>query len=62
MMTTSSFVVANVKQLRAGGGFRILLPFFPNTMQCWRPNPAFLTVFTIGLILEGLRNFGEGGG
>jgi hypothetical protein len=27
MMTTNLFVTANVKQLRTGGGFRILLPF-----------------------------------
>ena len=27
-MTTNLFVVANVKQLRTGGSFRILLPFF----------------------------------
>ena len=27
-MTTNLFVVANVKQLRIGGSFRILLPFF----------------------------------
>jgi len=28
MMTTDLFVIANVKQLRTGGSFRILLPFF----------------------------------
>ena len=28
MMTTNLFVIANVKQLRADGSFRILLPFF----------------------------------
>ena len=28
MMTTNLFVIANVKQLRTGGSFRILLPFF----------------------------------
>jgi len=27
-MTTNLFVVTNVKQLRTGGSFRILLPFF----------------------------------
>jgi len=26
-MTTNLFVIANVKQLRTGGSFRILLPF-----------------------------------
>ena len=29
MMTTNLFFIANVKQLRTGGSFRILLPFFP---------------------------------
>ena len=28
MMTTNLFVIVNVKQLRTGGSFRILLPFF----------------------------------
>ena len=28
MVTTNLFVIANVKQLRTGGSFRILLPFF----------------------------------
>jgi len=28
MTTTNLFVIANVKQLRTGGSFRILLPFF----------------------------------
>jgi len=28
MMTNNLFVIANVKQLRTGGSFRILLPFF----------------------------------
>ena len=37
MMTTNLFDIANVKQLRTGGGFRILLPFFPNILGCWRP-------------------------
>ena len=29
MMTTNLFVIPNVIQLRTGGSFRILLPFFP---------------------------------
>jgi hypothetical protein len=34
------------------GSFRILLPFFPNILVCWRPKFSnFLTVFTIGLSL-----------
>jgi len=28
-MTINLFVIANVKQLRTDGSFRILLPFFP---------------------------------
>ena len=28
MMTTNLFVIVNVKQLRTGGSFRIILPFF----------------------------------
>ena len=31
MMITNLFVIANVKQLRTGGSFRILLPFFSRT-------------------------------
>ena len=30
MMTTNLFVIANVKQLRTGGSFRMLLPFSEN--------------------------------
>ena len=36
-MTTNLFVIANVKQLRTDGSFRILLPFVPNSLGCWRP-------------------------
>ena len=36
-MTTNLFVIANVKQLRTGGSFCILLSFFPNIFWCWRP-------------------------
>jgi len=31
MMTTNLFVITNVKQLRTGSSFRILLPFFPTS-------------------------------
>ena len=31
-MTTNLFVFANVKQLRTGGSFRILLPFFQTSL------------------------------
>jgi len=62
-MTTNLFVIANVKQLRTGGSFRILLPFSPNILGCWRPKFSnfFLTVIKIGLNLEGLRSFGGRG-
>ena len=33
MMTTNLFVIVNVKQLRTGGSFRILLPF---SLTSWR--------------------------
>ena len=35
-MATNLFVIANVKQLRTGGNFRILLPFF-YILVCWHP-------------------------
>jgi len=36
-MKTNLFVIANVKQLRTGGSFRILLPVFHTSWGCWRP-------------------------
>jgi len=36
-MTTNLFVIANAKQLRTDGSFRILLTFFLNILVCWRP-------------------------
>jgi len=36
-MTTNLFVIANVKQLRTDGSFRILLPFSLKIFGCWRP-------------------------
>jgi len=65
MMTTNLFVIANVKQLRTGGSFRILLPFFPNVLGCWRSKFSNFNSFhnrvEFGTILEGLRNLGGGG-
>jgi len=62
MMTTNLFVTANVKQLRTDGSFRILLPFFPNILGCWRPKfsnfYSFHNRVEFGTIFEGLRNFG----
>jgi len=64
MMTTSLFVIANVKQLRTGGSFRILLPFFRTSWGVGILNSAIFNSFhnrvEFGTILEGLRNF-EGG-
>jgi len=54
MMTTNLFVIANVKQLRTGGSFRILVPFFRTIFNSLHNRGEFDT------ILEGLRNFGGG--
>ena len=65
MMTTNLFVIANVKQLRTGGSFRILLPFFRTSWSVGVLNSAIFNSFhnrvEFGTILEGLRNFGGGG-
>jgi len=64
-MTTSLFVITNVKQLRTGGSFRILLPFFGTSWGVGVLNSAIFNIFhsrvEFGTILEGLRNFGGGG-
>ena len=61
-MTTNLFVIANVKQLRTGGSFRILLPFFRTSWDVGVLNLAIVNSFhnrvEFGTILEGLRNFG----
>jgi len=65
-MTTNLFVIANVKQLRTGGSFRILLPFFWTSWGFGILNSAIFNSFhsqvEFGTILEGLRNFGGWGG
>ena len=64
MMTTNLFVIANVKQLRTVGSFRILLPFFRTSWRAGVLNSAILKFSNrveFGTILEGLRNFGGGG-
>jgi len=65
-MTTNLFVIANVKQLRTGGSFRILLPFFRTSWCVGVLNSAVFNSFhnrvQFGTISEGLRNFGGGGG
>jgi len=65
-MTANSFVTANVKQLRTDGSVRILLPFFPTSWVVGVLNSAIFNSFhnrvQFGTILEGLQNFGGGGG
>jgi len=62
-MTTNLFVIANVKQLRTDGSFRILLPFFRAYWGVGVLNSAIFNIFhnrvEFGTILEGLRNFWE---
>jgi len=64
MMTTNLFAIANVKQLRTGGTFRILLPFFRTSSGVGVLNSAIFNSFhsrvEFGTILEGLRNFERG--
>jgi len=65
-MTTNLFVNTNVKRLRNGGSFRILLPFFGTSWGVGVLNSAIFNSFHIrvefGTILEGLPNFGGVGG
>jgi len=65
MMTTNLIVIANVKQLRTGGSFRILLPFCRTSWGVRVLNSAIFNSFhnlvEFGTILEVLRNFGGGG-
>jgi len=64
-MATNLFVIVNVKQLRTGGRFRILLPFFRTSWGVGVLNTVFFNSFhnrfEFHTILEGLRNFGGGG-
>jgi len=64
-MTTNLRVIANVKQLRTGGSFRILLPFFRTSSGIGVLNSAIFNSFhnrvEFGTILVGLRNFGGEG-
>jgi len=65
MMTTNLFVIANVKKLRTGGSFRILLPFFRISWGVGILNSAIFNIFCswveFGTIFEDLQNFGVGG-
>ena len=49
MMTTNLFVIVNVKQLRTGGGFRILLPFFRTS---WGVGVLNSAIFKLIMMLE----------
>ena len=63
MMTTNLFVIDNVKQLRTGGSFRILLPFFRTSWGVGVLNSTILNSFKIGLSLARFwRAFGISGG
>jgi len=45
MMTTNLFIIANVKQLRTGGSFRILMPFFRTSWDVGVLNSAMFNSF-----------------
>jgi len=66
MRTNNLFVIANVKQMRTDGSFRLLLLFFRTSWGVGVLNSAIFNTFhnrvEFGTILEGLRNFGGGGG
>ena len=65
-MTANLFVIANVKQLRTDGSFRILLPFCRKSWGVGVLNSSIFNSFhnrvEFDTILEGLQNFGGGGG
>ena len=64
MTTINLFVIANVYQLRTGGSFRILLPFFRTSLGVGVQNSAifnsYLSRVEFGTILEGLPKFERG--
>jgi len=64
-MTANLFVFANVKHLRTGGSFRILLPICRNCWVVGVQNSAIFNSFhnraDFGTILEGLLNSVVGG-
>ena len=67
MITTDLFINANVKQLRTGGNFRILLQFFSlhfggvGILNSENFNSFFTIGFSFARFWGGLRNFGIGG-
>ena len=64
-MTTNLFVIANVKQLRTGGSLKFYC-LFSEHLGGVVLNSVIINSFhnrvEFGTILEGLRNFGGGGG
>ena len=74
MMTTNVFFIVNVKQLRTGGSFRILLPFFLTSWGVGVLNSAIFKLIRMsewntkhfplnlqsGLTLSNFRDFGGG--
>ena len=62
MMPTNLSAIANVKQLRTGGSFRILLPFCQTPLGVSIRNSAIFNSFhnrvEFGTNLKGLPNFG----
>ena len=50
MVTTNLFVIANVKQLRTGGSFRILLPFFRTCFNSFHNRVEFGTILGGGAL------------
>ena len=74
MVTTNLFVIVIVKQLRTGGSFRILLPFFPTSWGVGVLNSAIFKLIRVlewntkhfplnlqtGLTLSNFRDVGGG--
>jgi len=60
-MKTNLFVIANIKQLRIDGSFKILLPFFRTSWGVGALNSLIFISFhnrvDFGTILEGVPNF-----
>jgi len=65
MKTANLVVIANVKQLRTDGSFRILLPILRTSWGVGVLNSTIFNSFhnwvEIGKSLEGLQHLGEGG-
>jgi hypothetical protein len=65
MTTTNLFVIADVKQLRTGGSFRILLPFFQTSWGVGVLNSAIFKSFQnrveFGTVFGGAYGISGGG-